>query len=471
MIKRICVTMVVLALSAQMVAADTGNTNPNDLVGIFQYNQDIGGPAGYGFTMDIGNGIEPGLGGSREYLLTGGGADIWGTWDQMHMAYNLVEGNVRVSANIAWVAKGNNEWSKYGVMLRDPSADGGSTNYSVLTRRDENLLQYQGRSGTGEGSWGSSFNADVKPWKLGIQRVSSGGWTVIQGLYDDGSGWKSNGMTVNPANLPEQMMAGVVVTSHDNRNLVQIRVKDVMYENNIDLIGVPTVTGAGPDACSDIPGFNIRVKARDPQQPSWDYVGARDLMDGVYQGAVLPAMGFPPFVFEASRLDPVVNLSDVGDGAFGDNRSFPGIDNPMEFPTADPAQGDDDNDFATEVTACIYLTQGIHVIGANSDDGTIITIGGVEIGRTGEWKGASNVDFLFQVAEEGWYSFNALSLEGGGGASLELHEIFSDGTRILLGQTDGQGNFLGSPVYAVPEPTTIALLGLGGLSLIRRKRS
>jgi hypothetical protein len=161
---------------------------------------------------------------------------------------------------------------------------------------------------------------------------------------------------------------------------------------------------------------------------------------------------------------PVVNFKDTSNGVFDNDMSFPGID-PFEQPAGDPAAGDDDDNFGAEVYACIYLTEGAHIVGANSDDGTIIEIGGVEVLRTEEWKGASNRDAIFMVEADGYYDLYALWMEGGGGANLELHEVLADGTRILLGDVDAGG----SPVY-VPEPATIALLGLGSLALIRRRK-
>jgi hypothetical protein len=277
-------------------------------------------------------------------------------------------------------------------------------------------------------------------------------------------------------------MAGAFVTSHNNSHLAQVKVYNVTYETeDVQLIGVPTVDTNPTDQCSDVPGFKIRVMKRDMANEDWGYNGASDLLNGVTSFGILdddlfslhqtsPLPGWNPV--SVSRIDPVVNLTQDDTepaGEFDNSLHFPGIDLVPALGVF-PDDSDDDDDFATEVIACIYLTEGLHIIGANSDDGTLIEIGGVEIGRAEEWKGASNVDFLFEVAAEGFYSFRAQHHEGGGGASLELHEVLADGTRILLGATDETGAFLGSPVYA-PEPATIALLGLGGLSLLRRKRS
>jgi hypothetical protein len=153
---------------------------------------------------------------------------------------------------------------------------------------------------------------------------------------------------------------------------------------------------------------------------------------------------------EGTRIDEFVNLRDTGNGAFSEangypDAAYPGID-PEEVPAQDPAAGDDDNNFGTEILGSIQLTAGMHTIGANSDDGTIVVIGGVEVARTGEWKGADNQDFSFYVEADGHYDLRARTMEGGGGASVELHEILADGTRILLNDVANGGSAVFAPV-------------------------
>ncbi len=436
----------------QVDAVDkNGNVLPGTLnsfttttpVGIFEYTQDIGGPAGLGRTTYEGY-VWKNDTLAEQYRVMGSGGDIAGSNDQFHYAWNRVSGDVLISASFEWVVA-SNEWAKMGVMLRAGTA-GNDVSHSIVTRRDENLVHPQHRDSKGGGNGGPTPGSDA-PVRMGIQRVTVDGLTWIQSLADFGDGWESID-AVLAKNMPDEILAGICVTSHDNSHLVQARVTDVTYELNPSLVGdlgietVPASADLGAPT-SDVSGFSIR-SLKPLVSDGWGYDAMNTILDtGTWNG--LPAMPGS----EGTRIDEFVNLRDTGNGAFSEangypDASYPGID-ALEVPAQDPADGDDDNDFATEILGSIQLTAGVHFIGANSDDGTIIEIGGVEVARTGEWKGASNEDFLYMVEADGWYNLRARTLEGGGGASIELHEIFLDGTRILLNDVANGGSAVFAP--------------------------
>jgi hypothetical protein len=447
-------------------------------VGIFDFNQDVGTPKAIGSTAQyIGGGVD-------RYLVSGGGNDIWGNADNFHFAYNEVSGDLLLSAAVTWQAAGDNEWSKAEVMFRD-TTDTSSTHYSTATRGgpgdnapgDLGQGAYmQQRPVAGGGSNGENYTGLIAQ-RIGVQRVTSNGYSLVQSLVDQGSGWELVGTSTRPSPVGDNYLAGIAVTSHDQDYAVQAWFDDVTYDTNPTLIDILQAGDPLAEACSDRPGFLVTGTALPAGWGWWDEDGDGGI-DGrgwqyILAEYVTKNNGFTgfwagdeaeyPAEQNGSRVVPLVNLHDSGGRwAFDNDESFPGIDG-FEQPTQEGADGDFEDNFGVLVEACIELTEGIHILGGVFDDGILIRIGGVEIGRTNGWDQTGQ--WVFNAPATGVYSLEAIGFEGGGGAQLELYEFLPDGTMILLGDVDAGG----SAVF-VPEPATIALLGFGGLSMLRLRR-
>jgi hypothetical protein len=348
------------------------------------------------------------------------------------------------------------------------------------------MAQFQGRDGWNWGSWSQKYNrGDAagnpdKPHYLGIQRVMYKGLPFIEGMVDwgEGAGWERVGNLRLATMLNHEVLLGVASCSHDWDSVSQSFLHGPTYCRDPEMIGAPpeypTIDDPVPDCPMVTPGFYIRTIK------SGELMGTQiglnfDLMNELLDtGQIVQGMFVVPGVEEGSRIEPLVNLHDSGgrgefhSGNGYDDQTYPGIDN-YQSPTADPhADGDDDNHFATEILTCIELTKGLHIFGVNSDDGAIIKFNGVEVYRTEEGKGTSNRDFIVDALTAGKYILEVRTLEMGGGAAIELHEVLyvnNAFTRVLMGDVANGA----SPVY-VPEPATICLLGLGGLSLLRMRR-
>jgi hypothetical protein len=420
---------------------ENGNVLPSDTwsftttvpVGIFEFTQDIGGPAGIGRTTYEGY-VWKDDKLTEQYLMMGGGADIWGNADQFHFAFNKVSGDIRLSASAGWIVA-SADWAKIGVMLRESTA-GNSAHYYMCDRKLRDYAAVQGRPSTGSASYeyGSTYNANNAKG-LGIQRVTVNGVEWIEGLVDKGNGWESTALI--SADLADDLLAGVAIDAANNTQLVQARVWNIKYQLNPSMVGtIPTIPAdqALEAPPTDVSGFSIRSLKTLVTNGSFNtFAAMNELLDtGMFGG--LPALPGS----EGSRVDEFVNLRDTGNGLFSvDNGypdiSYPGID-PFEEPAQDPAAGDDDNYFATEILGYIHLVPGeYYKFGVDSDDGGILEIGGVEVVRTAELKGTSTVDSgIYIVDVEGYYPLRCRQFECTGGASVELHQILLDGTRLLM---------------------------------------
>jgi len=452
MSKRMCllVALVALVLSPGTHAAG---------VGVFEVAKDIGGAPGAGSTVML-EYVEQGGRLVNQYLITGWGSDIWGTRDQFHLAYRTMTGAVRVSACFKWVGGYYGPipgtWSKYGVMIR-ASEEQGSVNYFMASRKDESLVQTSFRAATN----GSCADVQVKtntvpgatrPYRLGIQRVMlSGVIPVIEFLVDwgQGAGWERAGNLHVFPSVPDAALVGVAVGSMNGWDVAQAIATDVVYEVKAEFVGPAPALGVVPATAAlatvgNTPGFKIR-SLKPLFADGWGKAEMTKLLDFGCTGPVCTGPGMPVPADPMSigeRVSQFVNLHDTGgrgvfnaDNGFPDE-SFPGID-AFQSPTADPAGGDDDNTFATEVTAVVHLTAGYHVFAARHDDGVYVSVGGVLVGSNDSWDNNAVSKFVFQVEQEGDYALNVRCFEGSGGAALELLELVFSGPStykaVLLG--------------------------------------
>ncbi|HLB72466.1 MAG TPA: PEP-CTERM sorting domain-containing protein [Sedimentisphaerales bacterium] len=443
-------------------------------VGVFDFTGDVGAVGGYGVTTTIGG----------VYEIIAGGSDIWGSADQFHYAYKQVSGNVRFELTPMWEVAPD-YWSKIETMIRVDTSTG-SVAYATATRRqDQNTtvvapvspgpwVGAQIRSVANNNMWGGTEWGGQVPQKIGSQRVVSNGYQVVQSLVDFGGGWQNLDTRLVPS-LPDEILLGAAVTSHNNNALARAQISNVAYTANPDLVGIKQAGDPLPEACGDVLGFLVSAAKMPPGWTFWnegdgerpsayrqaEYLAKNSGFTGYFEG---DPTEYPSLEF-GTEYRRFVNLADAGEGrafhagnGFPD-AAFPGVDD-WVYPDPDP---DGDDQFAVVVEACIELTEGLHVLGGAFDDGVLIRIGGVEIGRTNDWNETSA--WVFEAPTAGHYSLEAVGYEMGGGAFMELYEYLPNGTMILLGDVANGG----SPVY-VPEPATIALLGFGGLSMLRIRR-
>jgi hypothetical protein len=463
MLKKFILFCVVLFFSASAFATP---------IGVFDYADDVGRAdgkcVGYGITQYVA---------ADEYRITASGADIWGNQDGFHLAYKQMTGDVRLTMKGEFIMAPDG-WTKMGPMIRNGTPGNiasDAVNYFMLTRRGYNRCTLQERATVGAGTGKILEIKNQAPVALGIQRVTSGAYTIIQGLADFGSGWVQNGLKIGPA-IDDEALFGVALTAHKNGandGMAQARITDVVYDTSPSLLGVVDIPEAAKvDVCpSQVSGFLVRtIKAgagTDFNGDRWteSYPKMNEILDTGSIGGVAGVVEFGAY-----RIEEFVNFDDGGDGfAFNNGNgfpghSYPGIDpEPVAIAPADTSKGDGDDQFAAEALGCIYLTAGLHILGAKGDDGAQLKIGDVLVGQTTGWNNQGQ--WLVDAAVEGWYPLEARFFEQGGGAPWELYEWLPDGTRILLNDVAAGG----SPVL-VPEPATIALLGFGGLTLLRMRK-
>jgi TolB protein len=84
---------------------------------------------------------------NREYSVTGGGANMWGTADAFHFVWKRVSGDVTLTARVGLQGTEGNEHRKAGLMIRQGLGPGDAYADAVVHGNGLTSLQYRERTG------------------------------------------------------------------------------------------------------------------------------------------------------------------------------------------------------------------------------------------------------------------------------------------------------------------------------------
>jgi beta-glucanase (GH16 family) len=181
-------------------------------------------PADWGNYDDGG----PGVAGSSSYsngtyTVTGGGSDIWGTYDQFEYTYTPLQGNGQIVAQVT-SQEDTNEWAKAGIMIRN-TRDAAAP-YVFMAVTPSNGVQFQSR--TSQGASATNVAGPGGPMWLMIQRS---GDTFTGSYSSDGNSWTQLS-SVTISNFNQVALAGLAVSAHDNSTTSTATFANVSYTNS-----------------------------------------------------------------------------------------------------------------------------------------------------------------------------------------------------------------------------------------------
>jgi WD40 repeat protein len=194
-------------------------------LGIFSNDQDVGAVAKPGSaTFDADK---------HQYLITGGGANMWMTNDAFHFVWSKMSGDFSLAAGIKFPAPGGNPHRKASLIVRQ-SLDADSA-YVDLVAHGNGLTALQCRDSAGELTHEVILNVSA-PERLRIEKhgdfVTASFAATNEPLQVSGASYK----------LPfkEPFYVGLAVCAHDNKTTEQAAFTNVELQTNITSSG-PTI--------------------------------------------------------------------------------------------------------------------------------------------------------------------------------------------------------------------------------------
>jgi polygalacturonase len=243
----------------------TVNGNPASLLPTGWASADIGGPG------KAGNASYNSV--SRSWTVAGGGADIWNTADQFHLASQAFTGDGSIVAQVTGV-QNTDPWAKAGIMFRSSTAPGAQ--FADVVATPGNGVAFQWRATAG----GTPNNVNIPDLgtPVWVHLVRSA--NAFSAFYStDGATWTQLGATQTIA-MSSTALAGLAVTAHNNSAL------NVATFANVSLLpagwGDADIGNAGQPGFAD---FN-------PDAGAWTVAGGGAGFGGAADQFHLASQGF-----------------------------------------------------------------------------------------------------------------------------------------------------------------------------------
>ncbi len=191
-------------------------------IGDFRYNADIGDPKISGSAVYNDH--------DQSYSVKGAGYNIWFDRDEFHYLYNRIKGDFILTANFEFAGKGREAHRKTGWMVRE-SADEKSSHISATVHGDGlTVLQWRGEAGAAmRDPQDEIFAADSAHDVIQIERS---GKVIIMRAAHSGKPFDVVA-THEMANMPDEVLAGPFICSHNPDVTEEVRIWNVRIDNPV----------------------------------------------------------------------------------------------------------------------------------------------------------------------------------------------------------------------------------------------
>ncbi len=179
-------------------------------------------------------------------VMDAAGADIWGSSDEFHFAFQSLTGDADIIARVDSL-EGTHSWAKAGVMIRQ-DLTGGSTNAATLVTGGSGgggTFQYRTEANSGAGGQRTLEGVvDITPGFY-VRLVREGN-TFTGYFSEDGVEWLLEG--TQEVEMVDPVYVGLAITSHDTGSIATAKWSEIAMTGDItgDPVNFPIALSNDP---------------------------------------------------------------------------------------------------------------------------------------------------------------------------------------------------------------------------------